>query len=127
MANGQMRHRAYAAPPGGRTSIQEHLNIWGPTFGRQNIDNARRYRSEMHRQYTGTQLPVPAKNSVAPTAKVVSLHQPTGGFLKLQQRRPSLRPQSAAPRLQPSYMAPIGQSSRRSSRTSQDMEAWKEE
>jgi len=30
----ERRHRAFAAPPGGRASLQEHLNIWGTSVSK---------------------------------------------------------------------------------------------
>ena len=53
----ELRHRAWAPPPGGRETLQEHLNIWGPCFGSQNTSWQRRYTSEMRRSFQGRQLP----------------------------------------------------------------------
>ena len=53
----ELRHRAWAPPPGGRETLQEHLNIWGPCFGSQNTSWQRRYTSEMRRNFQGRQIP----------------------------------------------------------------------
>ena len=53
----ELRHRAWAPPPGGRKTLQEHLNIWGPCFGSQNTSWQRRYTSEMRRNFQGRQIP----------------------------------------------------------------------
>ena len=113
--NGEVRHRAWAPPPGGRATLQEHLNIWGPKFGNQNVDNSRRYRSEFRRQYTGAQLPVPPRNAgKAPTKYVQPGFSPA--MAKLRNR-----PQSAPVHKtgQPNYMKDTA--SRRNSKTAEDL------
>jgi hypothetical protein len=109
MANGQMRHRAWAPPPvcmgrtaarpglsrtscfirltagvqGGRQTLQEHLNIWGPVFGANNVPYQQRFTSEMRRQYTGRQV-----SSVA--------RPPLWWLLAGEYRRPHMRTRSDA-------------------------------
>ena len=80
----EMRHRAWAPPPGGRKTLQEHLNIWGPCFGAQNTSWQRRYTSEMRRQFQGRQLPV--------------VKEPEFREKKPKKKK---RPQTAAPKLRP--------------------------
>ena len=88
LAPGQeLRHRKWAQPPGGRETLQEHLNIWGPCFGSQNTSWQRRYTSEARRVYTGRQLPGVDGDNKPPTFR-----QPTNSS-----KAKKKRPQSAAP------------------------------
>ena len=89
LAPGQeLRHRKWAQPPGGRETLQEHLNIWGPCFGSQNTSWQRRYQSEARRVYTGRQLPGVDGESRKPPV----FRQATNSS-----KAKKKRPQSAAP------------------------------
>lgn len=81
----ELRHRAWAPPPGGRKTLQEHLNIWGPCFGSQNITWQRRYTSEMRRNYQGRQ--VPGVGNKPPTFR-----QPTATAESKLKKRPKTAP-----------------------------------
>jgi hypothetical protein len=91
----ELRHRAWAPPPGGRKTLQEHLNIWGPCFGSQNTSWQRRYTSEMRRTYQGRQIP--GVGDKPPTFR-----QPTAATAAKKKKK--ARPQSApAPKKLPAF------------------------